>query len=192
MGTIVVSLNSTVDGGFADPTGEEGAAGGGWFARMSARDQEAFGRLALEEALASDAFLMGRRTYAFLASRWPARTGPLADRLNSLDKHVVSTTLGTATWSGTTVIRCDAVAEVAALKQRVAREIVVPASFGLVRTLLEHDLVDELRMLVFPALLGASVPALPIADRPVPLQLRSSRLVGEHLTQSVYMVERSS
>ena len=105
MGKIIVSENATVDGGVRDPTGEEGAPGGGWFNQAGPADREAFGRAALEEAIAADAFLMGRRTYEFLASRWPARTGPLADRLNDIPKYVVSATLETPAWNNTTVLR---------------------------------------------------------------------------------------
>src|SRR5690348_5110268 len=107
MAKIIVSENVTVDGVVHDPTGEEGTAGGGWFTRVGPADREAFGEAALEEADAAEAFLMGRRTYEFLASRWPARTGPLASRLAGITKYVVSTTLAAPAWDNTTVIRGD-------------------------------------------------------------------------------------
>jgi len=134
MGKIIVSENVTLDGCVGDPTGEEGTARGGWFSRVGPVDREAFGRAALDEALAADAFLMGRRTYEFLSSRWPARTGALADRLNRIPKYVVSATVEEPAWDNTTVLRGDPVTQVVALKDQVGGEIVVPASFELVRS----------------------------------------------------------
>jgi dihydrofolate reductase len=190
MGRIIVSENNTLDGGVEDPTGEEGAAGGGWFTRVGPRDREAFGQAALAEALAADAFLMGRRTYGFLASRWPGRTGALADRLNRVPKYVVSATLEEAGWSNTTVLAGNAVTRVAALKQQIAGDIVVPASFRLVRALLEHDLVDEVRITVYPVILGTVGPVFgQLRDR-VSLHLLATRTLGEHLTQTAYQVVR--
>src|ERR671936_793315 len=154
MGKIVVSENVTLDGVVQDPTGEEGFRHGGWFLRVGSNDREAFAKAALNEALAADAFLMGRRTYEFLASRWPSRTGALADRLNSLPKYVVSSALEHPEWDNTTVLKGAPAVEVPALKQQLHGEIVVPASFRLVRTLIERDLVDELRLLVYPFVLG--------------------------------------
>jgi hypothetical protein len=112
------------DGGLAawvvqDPTGEEGFEHGGWFTQVSGNDREAFGKAALDEALAADAFLLGRRTYQFLASRWPSRTGALADRLNSFPKYVVSSTLDNPKWNNTRVLKGDPAAEVSRLKQQL-------------------------------------------------------------------------
>ena len=98
MGRIIASTNVTIDGSVCDPTGEEGRPGGGWFGRIGSADHDAFGRAALEEARAAGAFLMGRHTYEFLASRWPDRTGPLAERLGEIDKFVVSATLAGPAW----------------------------------------------------------------------------------------------
>jgi dihydrofolate reductase len=99
--------------------------------------------------------LFGRRTYEFLAARWPSRDGALADRLNSMPKYVVSSTLEDPDWNNTTVLKGDAVEEVSKLKQELQGEIVVAGSIQLVRALLEQDLVDELRLLVYPVVLGA-------------------------------------
>ena len=109
MGTIVVSENVTLDGVVQDPTGEEGSRHGGWFLRVGTNDREAFSKAALDEVLAAEAFLLGRRTYEFLASRWPSREGELADRLNSIPKYVVSSTLEDPDWNNSTVIKGDAV-----------------------------------------------------------------------------------
>lgn len=190
MGTIVVSENVTLDGGVLDPTGEEGAPRGGWFAQAGPSDRESFGQAALEEALAADAFLMGRRTYEFLASRWPTRTGALADRLNSIPKYVVSSTLEERAWNNTAVLNGDPATQVAALKQQVDGEIVVPASFALVRLLFEHDLVDELRIMVYPVILGTGASLFGRLSGTVPLRLLANRTLGDHLTHTAYAIAR--
>jgi dihydrofolate reductase len=191
MGKIIVSENVTLDGGVKDPTGEEGTPRGGWFAQAGPTDRAAFGQAALEEALAADAFLMGRHTYEFLASRWPLRSGALADRLSGIPKYVVSATLQEPAWNNTRVIEGDAVTQVAMLKQQIPGEIVVPASFQLVHTLLEHDLVDELRITVYPVLLGTGAAFLGEFSEQVALRLVTSRILGDHLTHSVYEIARA-
>jgi dihydrofolate reductase len=153
MGKIVVSENVTLDGVIQDPAGDEGFRHGGWVGLISNSPQ--LGKLALDEALGQEAFLLGRRSYEWLAARWPARSGELADRLNSLPKYVVSSTLEHPAWNNSTVLNGDVVTEVSKLKQELTGEIVVPGSFQLVHTLMEHDLVDELRLKIFPVVLGA-------------------------------------
>ncbi|HEV2414331.1 MAG TPA: dihydrofolate reductase family protein [Candidatus Dormibacteraeota bacterium] len=153
MGKIVVSDNVSLDGVVQDPSGDEGFARGGWVGLI--RDRPDLNKLALDEALGAEAMLMGRRTYEWFAARWPSRTGELADRLNGVPKYVVSSTLERATWNNSTVLRGDVLSEVAKLKEQLNGEIVVPASFRLVRTLMDHDLVDELRLKIFPIVLGA-------------------------------------
>jgi dihydrofolate reductase len=153
LGKIVISENITLDGVIQDPSGDEDFERGGWVGRIT--DREEAGKLLVDEALGADAELYGRRTYEFLAARWPSRTGPLADRLNSMPKYVVSSTLEDPDWSNTTVLNGDVVDEVSKLRQELDGEIVVPGSIQLVRTLIEHDLVDELRLMVYPVVLGA-------------------------------------
>jgi dihydrofolate reductase len=153
MGRIIVSENVTLDGVIEDPSGDEGFERGGWVGKVT--DREEAGKRLLDEALGAEAQLFGRRTYEFLAARWPSRDGALADRLNGMPKYVVSSTLEDPEWNNTTVLKGDVVEEVSKLKQELDGEIVVAASIQLVRTLLEHDLVDELRLLVFPVVLGA-------------------------------------
>ena len=153
MGKIVVSENVTLDGVIQDPAGDEGFRAGGWFGLIKDRPQ--LGRLALDEALDTEALLLGRRSYEWFAARWPSRTGELADRLNSLPKYVVSSTLEHPAWNNSTVLRGDVLSEVSTLRQELNGEIMVPASFQLVHALVEHDLVDELRLKVFPVVLGA-------------------------------------
>ena len=104
--------------------------------------------------MGAEALLLGRRTYEWLAARWPSRSGQLADRLNSLPKYVVSSTLVHPDWNNSTVLQGDVLADVSKLKQKLNGELVVPGSFQLVRLLMEHDLADELRLKVFPVVLG--------------------------------------
>ena len=153
MGKIVVSDNVTLDGVIQDPAGDEGFRGGGWVGRITDRPQ--LQKLALEEALGAMALLLGRRSYEWFAARWPSRSGELADRLNGLPKYVVSSTLEHPAWNNSTVLPGEAVTEAATLRRELDGDIVVPASFQLVRTLMDHDLVDELRLKIFPVVLGA-------------------------------------
>jgi dihydrofolate reductase len=154
MGKIIISENVSLDGVIQDPTGDEGFRHGGWLGRIGDRGRDGAARVALDEALGTEAMLLGRRSYEFLAARWPSRTGVLADRLNSKPKYVVSSTLHDPAWTNTTVLTGDAVREVSALKQQLAGDLIVAASFQLVHTLLEHDLVDELRLMIYPVVLG--------------------------------------
>jgi dihydrofolate reductase len=153
MAKIVISDNITLDGVVQDPAGDEGFKHGGWVGLIKDRPQ--LNKLALDEAMAAQALLLGRRSYEWLAARWPSRSGELADRLNSLPKYVVSSTLERPAWTNSTVLKGDALTAVTTLKHRLNGEIVVPASFQLVRTLMEHDLVDQLRLKIFPLVLGA-------------------------------------
>ncbi len=153
MGKIVVSDNVSLDGVVQDPAGDEGFRVGGWVGLI--KDRPELTKLALDEALGTEALLLGRRSYEWFAARWPSRSGELADRLNSLPKYVVSSTLENPEWNNSTVLKGDVLNEVSRLKHELEGEIVVPASFQLVHTLLEHDLVDELRLKVFPVVLGA-------------------------------------
>ena len=153
MGKIIVSDNLSLDGVIQDPAGDEAFERGGWVGAIQNRPE--LGRLALDDALGSDAMLMGRRTYEWFAGRWPSRSGALAERLNGLPKYVVSSTLEDPVWNNSTVLRGDLLDEVGGLKSRFGRDILVTASSRIVRTLLEHDLVDELRLKVFPVVLGA-------------------------------------
>jgi dihydrofolate reductase len=169
MGKIVVSENVTLDGVIQDPAGDEGFMLGGWVGHI--QDRPAVGKAALDEALGAEGLLMGRRTYEFFAARWPSRRGALADRLNSLPKYIVSSTLEDPEWDNSTVLKGDAVKEVSKLKEGVDGKIVVPGSIQLVRTLLEHDLVDELRLIVFPVVLGAGERLFAEASDKKPMRL---------------------
>ena len=153
MGRIVVSDNISIDGVIQDPVGDEGFPRGGWVGLI--KDRPDLARITLEEVRNTEAMLMGRRTYEWFAARWPSRTGELADRLNGLPKHVVSSTLEQPVWNNSAVVKGDVLAEVSKLKQEFSGAIVVPASYRIARTLMEHDLVDEMWLKVFPIVLGA-------------------------------------
>lgn len=189
MGAIIASTNVTVDGAVRDPTGEEGRPGGGWFGRIDPADREAFGRAALAEARSAEAFLMGRHTYRFLAARWPARTGPLADRLREIAKFVVSTRLSDPRWPNTTVLRDDPIPTIARLRKQLAGEIVVPASYRLVRALLAAELVDELRVIVYPFVLGNGDPGIGALPAARGLRLIDHGRLGEQLTYATYRID---
>jgi dihydrofolate reductase len=153
MGKIVVSDNVSLDGVIQDPAGDEGFRVGGWVGQI--KDREELNRLTRDEALGAEALLLGRRSYEWFAARWRSRSGELADRINSLPKYVVSSTLEDPDWNNSTVLKGEVLNEVSKLKQELNGEIVVWASFQLVHTLMEHDLVDELRLKIYPVVLGA-------------------------------------
>jgi dihydrofolate reductase len=190
MGKIIVSENASVDGVIQDPTGEEGFRHGGWFGKVGDEDREEAAAVLLEETLGTEAMLLGRRSYEFLAARWPSRTGALADRLNSKPKYVLSSTLQDPVWNNTTVLRGDAVSEVSKLKQELAGDIVVAASFQLVHTLLEHDLTDELRLMIYPVVLGAGERLFGETSDKKPMRLISTRTVGNDLAYLTYELAR--
>jgi dihydrofolate reductase len=184
MGKIVISDNVSLDGVIQDPAGDEGFTRGGWVGRIAALPEVA--KVALDEALGAEALLLGRRSYEWLAARWPSRTGELADRLNSLPKYVVSSTLEDPGWNNSTVLQGDVVTEASKLKHELDGEIVVPASFRLVRTLIEHDLVDELRLKIFPVVLGAGERLFGETSAKRPIRLIEAHTVGDGVTILTY------
>jgi dihydrofolate reductase len=192
MGKIIISENVSLDGVIQDPAGDEGFQRGGWVGRVGDRGREEAAQVLLEEALGTEAMLLGRRSYEFLAARWPSRTGALADRLNSKPKYVVSSTLQDPAWNNTTVLKGNVVNEVSKLKQQLAGDIVVPASFQLVRTLIEHDLADELRLMIYPVVLGAGERLFGETSDKKPLRLISTRTVGNDLAYLTYRPVRDA
>jgi dihydrofolate reductase len=186
MGKIVIATNITLDGVVQDPDGKEGFELGGWFNEFVGGDREAWAKHETEEALRADALLLGRRSEAWFGARWASRTGEWADRLNSLPKYVVSSTLDAPAWSNSTVLRGDVVQEVAQLRHTVRGDILVYASYQLGRTLLEHDLVDELRLFVFPVVLGAGERLFGETGAKKPMRLVGSRIVGDGLVFVTY------
>jgi dihydrofolate reductase len=192
MGKIIISENVSLDGVIQDPAGDEGFQRGGWVGRVGDRGREEAAQVLLEEALGTEAMLLGRRSYEFLAARWPSRTGALADRLNSKPKYVVSSTLQGPAWNNTTVLKGNVVNEVSKLKQQLAGDIVVPASFQLVRTLIEHHLADELRLMIYPVVLGAGERLFGETSGKKPLRLISTRTVGNDLAYLTYQPVRDA
>jgi dihydrofolate reductase len=138
-------------------------------------------KVTLDEALGAEAVLLGRRTYEWLAARWPSRRGELADRLNSLPKYVVSSTLEDPDWNNSAVLKGDVVNEVSKLKQELDGEIVVPGSFQLLRTLIEHDLVDELRLKIYPVVLGAGARLFGEASDKKPMRLVDTQILDDDI-----------
>jgi dihydrofolate reductase len=192
MGKIIVSENVSLDGVVQDPTGEEGFKHGGWGIQLEPKERSEWAAVLTSEALAASALLMGRRSVEWFASRWLSRSGEWADRLNSMPKYVVSSTLDKPKWGNSTVLRGDVVSEVSRLRQAVDGEIVVYASTQLVPLLLEHDLVDELRLMVFPVVLGAGDRLFGSPSDKKPLRLVSAQGVGESLALLTYKFDRDA
>jgi dihydrofolate reductase len=175
-----------------DPDGEEGFRLGGWFGQFGGDDLEAWAKVEFDEALATGALLLGRRSDEWFAARWSSRSGEWADRLNHLPKYVVSSTLVEPHWSNATVVKGDVVDQVADLKQRLDGEIVVYASYELGRTLIEHDLVDEVRLIVFPVVLGAGQRLFGDTSDKKALRLLGSRTIGDGLVLLTYELVRAA
>jgi dihydrofolate reductase len=188
MAKIVMSgpQNVTLDGVVQDPDGAEGLSVGGWFVEFGGKDLEEWNEVALTEALRAEAWLLGRRSYDFFGERWRPRTGELADRLNGIPKYVVSSTLEDPEWNNSTVLKGDVVDEVTKLKHELDGEIVVPGSHQLGRTLMEHDLVDELRLVVFPVLVGAGGRFFAETGDKKAMRLLEARTIGRGLVYLVY------
>jgi dihydrofolate reductase len=186
MGKIVVSENVSLDGVMEDPSGEQGFRHGGWFGEFVGQDWDAWADLELAEAQGAAALLLGRRSDEYFATRSPTQSGDWLDRLNSLPKYVVSSTLEEPKWTNATVLKGDVVDEVSKLKQELDGEIVVYASYQLVRTLIEHDLVDELRLVVFPVVLGGGERLFGESSDKKPMRLVDTRTIGDGLAFLTY------
>ena len=179
MGKVVVSEFISLDGVVEDPGGAEEFDRGGWafnFDRGPEGD-----KFKLDEAMASEAPLLGRVTYEGFAEAWPSRSGDFADKFNSMPKYVVSTTLKDPEWNNSTVIDGDVAEAVAELKRDVDGDILVNGSVQLVQTLMEHDLVDEYRLMVFPTILGAGKRLFGETTDVLALRLVDAKPAGETL-----------
>jgi dihydrofolate reductase len=190
MGQIVVSEFVSLDGVIEDPAGDEGFRLGGWVGEIKGREEA--NKVKLDEALGTEALLLGRRSYEFFAARWPSRGGELADRLNRLPKYVVSSSLEDPDWNNSTVLDGDVVNDVAKLKQELDGEIVVYGSFQLVRPLMEHDLVDELRLMIYPVVLGAGERLFGETSDKKPMRLVDTRTVGDGIVLLTYAPVRDA
>jgi dihydrofolate reductase len=176
MGKLVVTEFVSVDGVFEDPGGSEDYEHGGWTFEYDRGDDG--NRFKLDELMEAEVQLLGRATYEGFAAAWPAREGEFAEKLNNDPKYVVSTTLEDPEWQNTTVISGDVPEQIARLKERTAGSILVAGSGTLVRTLLEHDLVDELRLMVFPTVLGRGKRLFPDGIDRLKLELAETKTVG--------------
>ncbi len=192
MGKIVISENVSLDGVVQDPTGEEGFRHGGWFGQVGDKDREEWAKVEFEEALGAEALLLGRRSDEYFGSRWTGRSGEWADRLNGLPKYVVSSTLVNPEWSNSTVLKGEVVNEVSKLKQELDGDIVVYASRQLVHTLMEHDLVDELRLMVYPFVLGAGERLFGETSDKKSIRPLTARTVGDSLVYLTYEMVREA
>jgi len=192
MGRIVISENVSLDGVMGDPTGEEGSRHGGWFQHFVNGDTEAWAQRGLEEARGATALLMGRRSDEYFGSRWNSREGAWADTLNSLPKYVISSTLEDPVWINSEVLSGDVVSEVSRLKQELDGEIVCIASRRLVWALLEHGLADEVRLVVYPAVLGAGDRLFGETSDKTSLRRLESRTIGDGLAYLRYEVVRAA
>jgi len=186
MGKIIISENITLDGVVQDPTGEGGFDRGGWFDQIADADRAAWAKVEYEEALAASALLLGRRSYDYFATRWADRPGEWADRLRELPKYVISTTLEDPQWSNTTVLPGDALTATKELKDSLDGEIVVYASRPLVHTLIEHDLADEVRLMIYPTALGGGDRLFGETTGAKSMHLVDARTVGDSLAFLTY------
>ena len=190
MGRIVVTEFVSLDGVMEDPGGSESFEHGGWTFEIARGDEG--DKFKLDEAIESDALLLGRVTYEGFAAAWPSREGEFADKFNGMPKYVVSSTLETAEWNNSTLLNGDVVEEVSTLRRDVDGEIVVHGSAKLVQTLVEHDLADELRLMVFPVVLGTGKRLFGDTSDKKRLQLVDSKVVGDGVAILVYRPTRDA
>jgi dihydrofolate reductase len=184
MGRIVVTEFVSLDGVMEDPGGAEDFKYGGWSFEIE-RGEEG-DRFKLDEALNADALLLGRKTYEGFADAWPSREGEFADKFNSMPKYVVSSTLKDPEWTNSTVLDGDVAEEVSKLRQESDGEIVVHGSAQLVQALVDHGLVDELRLMVFPVVLGAGKRLFGETSDKRRLRLADSKTVGDGVAILTY------
>jgi dihydrofolate reductase len=184
MGKIVVTEFISLDGVIEDPGGSEDYRHGGWTFEID-RGEEG-DKFKLDETFEAEAQLLGRVTYEGFADAWPSREGEFADKFNSMPKYVVSSTLGEQEWSNSTVLRGDLRTEVTRLKAEIDGVILVAGSAQLVQALLEHDLVDELRLMIFPVLLGSGKRLFGEVSQKRPLRLVGSQTLGDGIALLTY------
>lgn len=180
MGRIVVTEFISLDGVIEDPGGSEDFKHGGWSFEFSRGDEG--DRFKLDETMASEALLLGRVTYEGFAEAWPSRDGEFADKFNNMPKYVVSSTLSAPEWTNSTVLSGDLPNEIASMKEKIEGDIVVHGSAQLVQGLIEHDLVDELRLMVFPVALGSGKTLFGETTDMKPFRLIDSQVVGDGVT----------
>ncbi|HWW91498.1 MAG TPA: dihydrofolate reductase family protein [Solirubrobacteraceae bacterium] len=188
MGRVVVSEFVSLDGVMEAPGGGEDFEHAGWTFEIERGDGD---RFKMEETRDSEALLLGRVTYEGFAAAWPTMEGEFADKFNGMPKYVVSSTLAEPQWNNTTVLHGDVVEEVSKLKRRIEGQIVVHGSAQLAQTLLEAELVDELRLMVFPVLLGSGRRLFGSSDGKRRMRLTNSKTVGDGVAILIYEPLRS-
>ncbi len=184
MGRIVVTEFVSLDGVVEAPGGGEGFRHDGWSFEIDRGDEG--NQFKLEETMSSEALLLGRNTYEGFAAAWPSRDGEFADKFNTMPKYVVSSTLEAPEWNNTTVLAGELAEEVARVRAAHEGNVVVHGSPQLVQGLLELDLVDELRLMVFPVVLGTGKRLFGETSDKKPLRLASSQTVGDGVSILVF------
>jgi dihydrofolate reductase len=184
VGRIVITEFVSLDGVMEDPGGAEGFKHGGWTFEINRGDDG--DKFKLDETLSSEALLLGRVTYEGFAAAWPSREGEFAEKFNAMPKYVVSSHLEEPEWSNSIVLKGDLAEEVAKLRQEHEGDIVVHGSAQLVQALIEHGLADELRLMVFPVVLGSGKRLFGETRDKKPLRLVDSKVVGDGVAILVY------
>jgi dihydrofolate reductase len=184
VGRIVVTEFVSLDGVMEDPGGAENFRHGGWSFEIGRGDEG--DKFKLDEVFSSEALLLGRVTYEGFAEAWPSREGEFADKFNTMPKYVVSSTLEKPEWNNSTVLKGDVAEEVAKLRREHDGDIVVHGSARLVQTLIERDLVDELRLMVYPLVLGSGRRLFDETSDKKPLRLVDSKVVGDGVAILIY------
>jgi dihydrofolate reductase len=184
VGRIVVTEFVSLDGVIEAPGGGEDYRHGGWSFEINRGDEG--DKFKLDETRSSSALLLGRVTYEGFAAAWPSREGEFADKFNTMPKYVVSSTLDEPAWNNSTVLKGDVAKEVAKLREEQDGDIVVHGSGRLVQTLIEHDLVDEFRLMVFPVVLGSGKRLFGETSDKKPLRLVDSKTVGDGVAILIY------
>jgi len=198
MGKIVITTNATLDGVIQDPDGQEGFKLGGWFKQFVGKDLEAWVRRETDEALLAKALLLGRRSDQWFGSRLQGGeagrrvSDAWADRVDAMPKYVVSTTLKNPVWKNSTLLKGDMAMEVSKLRQKIDGDIVVYGSYQLGHALLKHDLVDELRIVIFPVVLGAGERLFGETGEAKGFRLIDTRPLGENLAYLAYQRVRGA
>ena len=190
MGRIVITEFVSLDGVVEDPGGSEDFKYGGWTFEIERGDDG--NQFKLDETMSAEALLLGRVTYEGFAAAWPERDGEFADKFNSMPKYVVSSTLKDPSWTNTTVLNGnDLRDEIERLRKNHDGDIVVHGSVTLAQALIENDLVDELRLMVFPVILGAGKRLYGETSDKKPLRLTSAKPVGDGVIVQIYEPTRS-
>lgn len=189
MGRIVVTEFVSLDGVMEAPGGGETFRHGGWSFEINRGDEG--DKFKLDEALSAEALVLGRVTYEGFAAAWPSREGEFADKFNTMPKYVVSSTLEEPEWNNSTVLKGDVAEEIAQVRQKHDGDIVVHGSARLVQALLEHDLVDELRLMVFPIVLGTGKRLFGETSDKKSMRLVDSKVVGDGVTILIYEPARN-